>query len=339
MRILVLGGTAWLGGNVAAAAVRDGHDVTCVARGESGSTPAGANLVRADRERDDALEPVRGTEWDLVVDVSRQPGQVRRAAAALVDRCGHFVFVSTGNVYADHSVRGQDESAPLLPPLVGDVMETMETYGEAKVACERAVQESFGPDRCLIARSGLIGGPGDWSGRTGYWPARFARPATDDGSILVPDASDEATQVVDVRDLAGWLLSAGGSGTAGVYNAMGDTVPFGEHLELARAVAGHTGPVLRASRDWLLAHDVEPWMGQRSLPLWLGDPGYAGFNARDNTAARSAGLTLRPLEQTLADTLQWELAQEAVQGVDRQRPAGLAAADERALLAALTAAG
>lgn len=331
MRTLVLGGTAWLSGEVARQAVADGHDVTCLARGESGPAPDGARLVRADRDQDGSLDAVLGTDWDLAIDVSRQPGQVRRAAAGLVDRVRHLVFVSTGNVYADHSARGQDESGALLPPLVGDVMETMETYGEAKVACEQAVLHAFGPDRCLLARAGLIGGPGDWSGRTGYWPLRFARPATDDGSVLVPDDPDATSQVVDVRDLAAWLLAAGRGGTSGAYNATGDTVPLTEHLETARRVAGHTGPLLPASPEWLLAHDVQPWMGERSLPLWLGDAAEAGFSARDSSAARAAGLTLRPLEQTLADTLQWELAQDP----GRPRRAGLAAAAERELIAAL----
>jgi nucleoside-diphosphate-sugar epimerase len=330
MRILVLGGTAWLGGYIASSATDRGHQVTCLARGKSGSVPAGVEFVRADRDQPDAYAEVARAQWDVVVDVSRQPGQVRRAVAALADRAGRFVFVSSGSVYADHGTPGADETAALLPPLDGDVMESMETYGSAKVACEQHVVAAFGPDRSLVIRVGLIGGPGDIFGRTGYWPLRFARPATADGSVLVPDAPELPTQVIDVRDLAAWVVDAGTQGLSGVFNVMGEKTPLPLHLEVARSVAGHTGPVVPVDQEWLLAHDVEPWMGERSLPLWLPLPEYAGFNARDSSAARAAGLVTRPLADTLADTLDWELES----GPARPRKAGLTPDEERDLLAA-----
>ena len=140
MRILLLGGTAWLGRQVVASALSRGHDVTCLARGVSGQVPAGAEVVVADRTRAARLRRGRrAARWDVVLDVARQPGQVRSAVDALAARTASWVFVSSGNAYADHRAPGQDEDAPLLPPLEGDVMETMETYGEAKVACEQAV--------------------------------------------------------------------------------------------------------------------------------------------------------------------------------------------------------
>jgi 2'-hydroxyisoflavone reductase len=160
-----------------------------------------------------------------------------------------------------------------------EVMQSMETYGEAKVACEQHVQGHFGPDRALIARVGLIGGPGDTFDRSGYWPLRFAQPAADDGTVLIPDAPTLATQIIDVRDLASWLVDAGSRAVAGIFNATGTTVSLEEHLGIARAVAGHTGPVVRADPQWLVAHGVEEWMGERSLPLWLADPDWFGFNA------------------------------------------------------------
>jgi 2'-hydroxyisoflavone reductase len=331
MRFLILGGTAWLGGYIATAALGRGHQVTCLARGQSGKVPGDAVFIRADRDAPDAYAQVAGEDWDVVVDVSRQPGQVRRAAAALAGSTRMFLFVSSGNVYADHSTPGSDEGAALLPPLAGDVMESMETYGEAKVACEQHVLEAFGPERSLIARAGLIGGPGDIFDRTGYWPWRFARPAAEDGSVLVPELPDLAVQVIDVRDLAAWIVDAAERGLAGTFNAVGDSVPFPEHLAAARRVAGHAGPVHAASPDWLQAHGVQPWMGERSLPLWLPLPEYAGFNARDGSAARAAGLVPRPLSETLADTLAWELARDP----ERKRLAGLADSDERELLAEL----
>lgn len=332
MTVLVLGGTAWLGGAVAVAAQERGHAVTCLARGESGAVPPGVEHVRADRTRPGAYDAVAHRSWDVVVDVARQPGQVRTAAAALADRASAFVLVSTGNVHADHAALGQDESAALLPPLAGDVLEGMEAYGEAKVACEQHAVRALGADRVLLARAGLIGGPGDASDRTGYWPLRFARPAAPDGSVLVPADPDAPTQVLDVRDLAAWLVEAGERGVAGAFNATGPTVPLALHLETARAVAGHTGPVVPADPAWLQARGVQEWMGERSLPLWLADPAWRGFTARDSSRARAAGLVTRPLEETLADVLAWELARPDAGG---PRRAGLPDADERALLEAL----
>jgi 2'-hydroxyisoflavone reductase len=331
VRFLVLGGTAWLGRHVATAALRVGHQVTCLARGESGSVPPDAVFVKGDRDQPGVLDMLAGEQRDVVIDVSRQPGQVRRAVAALTGHTRFYVFVSSGNVYADQSTPGQDEVATVLPALDGDVMESMATYGEAKVACERYVWGGFGPGRALIARVGLIGGPGDIFDRTGYWPLRFARPATPSGTVLVPDAPQEATQVIDVRDLANWLVLAGAAGAGGIFNVTGATVPLSQHLEIARAVAGHGGDLAVASPEWLRAHDVEPWMGARSLPLWIGDPDWAGFSARDSSKARAAGLSTRPLEETLADTLAWELTRAPV----RSRQAGLSDEDERSLLHAL----
>ncbi|HEX7745536.1 MAG TPA: NAD-dependent epimerase/dehydratase family protein [Micromonosporaceae bacterium] len=333
MRTLVLGGTAWLGGYVATTALAAGHRVTCLARGEAGAAPPGVDFVRADRDRPDAYGEVADDEWDVVIDVSRQPGQVRRAAEALATRAGFFVYVSSCNVYADHGMPGADESAALLPPLDGDVMDSMETYGPAKVACERHVLAAFGADRALIARAGLIGGPGDTSGRTGYWPLRFHRPAAADGSVLVPDVPHLPTQVIDVRDLAAWLVDAGERRCSGIFDVVGEAVPLSEHLATARAVAGHTGPLVAVDPDWLQAHDVSTWMGERSLPLWLPLPEYAGFGARDGSAARAAGLVHRPLAETLADTLAWELTRDP----DSPRRAGLTAEDERELLKAADA--
>ena len=331
MRLLVLGGTSWLGSCVATTALERGHHVTCLARGDSGSAPTGSSFIRADRDQPEAYAAVTGDEWDAVVDVSRQPGQVRRAVATFAERSASFIFISSGNVYSDHGTPGDDEGATLLPPLEGDVMEDMEMYGQAKVACEQHVLEGFGVGRSLIARVGLIGGPGDIFDRTGYWPLRFSRPAVPDGSVLVPDVPGLSTQVIDVRDLAAWIVGAGARGLGGVFNATGEAVPLSRHLDVAREVAGHSGPVVEADHESLQAHGVEPWMGERSLPLWLPMPEYAGFNARDSSAVRAAGLVTRPLKETLADTLSWEMAA----GPDRPRRAGLSDDDERALLAVL----
>jgi 2'-hydroxyisoflavone reductase len=326
MRILVLGGTAWLGRTIAARAVGRGHDVVCLARGGSGGVADGARLVRGDRDRADAYDPVAGQRWDAVVDVARDPAHVRGAVDAL--EAGRYLFVSTGNVYADTSTPRLDETASLLDP-EATAADPGEAYGMGKVACERAVLAAFG-DRALVARAGLIGGPGDTSGRSGYWPWRFANPSGD--AVLVPDAGDRPTQLIDVRDLAGWLVRCAEDDTAGVFNTVGPEIPFREHLAVAQQAAAFAGGTVAASEAWLAEQGVEEWAGPRSLPLWLADPAWQGFASRDGAAARAAGLTHRPLPDTLNDVLTWEETQST-----HPHGAGLTDEDERALLRLLQA--
>jgi nucleoside-diphosphate-sugar epimerase len=328
MRLLVLGGTAWLGSLIVADAVARGHAVTALARGESGDLPAGATFVRADRTAPGAFDELAG-DWDAAIDVTRQPGQVRAAVAALAHRVAHWVLVSSGSAYRDQTIVGGDESMALHDPLDHDVMASMEEYGPAKAACERILLDAVGPDRVHIARVSLIGGPGDWSGRGVYWPWRFAHPSNRDGRVLVPDLPAGLVQLIDARDLAAWTVDAAERRIAAVANVGGATLPLSEHLAIAAAVSGGDVTPIPAGEDWLLAHGVEPWMGPRSLPLWL-PADSAGLNSSDLSLVESLGLVRRPLAQTLADTLAWrERHPEIV------LKAGLSDADELELLAEL----
>ena len=299
MDILVLGGTAWLGRETARAAMAHGHSVTCLARGESGDVATGASLVIADRFRPSAYDAVREHDWDAVVEVSWQPGLVREALDALGERAAQWLYVSSGSVYADTDSIGADESARLVPALVADTADRAQ-YGGAKVACELVSRERV-DDRLLIARSGLIGGPGDPSDRTGYWVARAARAP--DRPMLVPASQQNPTQMVDVRDLAAWFVHSAENRVMGTFNAVGQVQSFAEWLTLSREIAGHSGDLVAAPTEWLLERGVDSFMGPVSLPVWLADPGDYGFSARRGEAARRAGLRHRPLRETLTDVL------------------------------------
>ncbi|MBF0688383.1 MAG: NAD-dependent epimerase/dehydratase family protein [Cellulomonas sp.] len=316
-RVLLLGGTGWLGAAVARAALDDGAEVTCLARGAAGDAPDGARLVRADRRDPGAFDALTG-EWDEVVEISYALGLVESALDALADRAAHWTLVSSVSVYARADVPG-DESDEVVEP------EDLTRYPDAKVAAERATAARVG-DRLLLARPGLIVGPGDPSDRFGYWPARLRRG----GRVLVPTPAGRHAQVVDVDDLAAWLVAAGGAGATGVVDAVGTSVPLGDVLALAREVAESDGELTPVDDATLLEHGVQYWAGPRSLPLWL--PSEAGaLMRRDGSAYRAAGGRERSLSETLARVL----ADEVARGVDRPRRAGLTPEEEREVLAAV----
>lgn len=318
--LLVLGGTSWLGGEIARQAVEAGIAVACLARGEAGQAPAGVEFVCADRSQPDAYDAVRHRDWDDVVDVSWQPGLVASAVTALADRAAHWTYVSSLSAYNDDGTPGQDESAATHEPLDSDTA-TGDTYGPAKVRCEELVVGALG-DRALIARVGLIAGPGDRSDRFGYWVSRFA--FAPDGPVLVPDAPDVSVQVIDVRDFAAWIVRAPRHGVVGTMNVVGEQWSLTDVIAASARTAGFAGELVAARPDWLIEQNVEPWMGPRSLPLWLPMPEYAGFGSRVGQRAVDNGLVRRPLADTIRDTLNGRTLART-----RPRAAGRPDADRR----------
>jgi len=296
MRLLVLGGTVFLSRAVAADAVARGHEVTCAARGSSGSVPDGARLVAVDRT---GPLPDLG-EFDAVVDVARHPSWVRHAVTAYAD--AHWVFVSTVNVYADDATPG---GTPATLPLVEaieedvDLSEQPQAYGPMKVACERIVLD--GAASAMVIRPGLIVGPGDPTGRFSYWPRRLAAG----GEVLSPGDPADVMQVADVRDLAAWAVTACERRTTGVYDGVGRPMPMADLL--AQCAEGVDAEVTWTwvDQEFLQEQGVEPWMGPDAIPLWLPRPAYDGLGAHDVEPSLDAGLTIRPLADTTRDTLAW----------------------------------
>jgi 2'-hydroxyisoflavone reductase len=329
MRLLVLGGTAFLGRAVARQARDAGYDVTCAARGETGPPPADVTFVRVDRSVDGGLAPLAGESFDAVVDVSSRPSQVRRAVAELGGRAGHWCYVSTGSVYSDDVTPDQRaDSSPTVaaaPPEVDDPRaDDFAAYGPCKVACEEAVLGAH-PD-AFICRAGLIVGPEDRSGRFTYWVDRLARG----GEVLAPGRPDDSVQWVDVRDLAAWLIMAGETRLPGVYDGIGAPVPRADFLAGVARGVGVAAELTWVDQSFLTAHEVQPWMGRRSLPMWLPLPEHGGFLTRDVRASLAAGLATRDVAETAADTLTWRRTGPVPDSSDWP---GLTADEEAELLA------
>jgi 2'-hydroxyisoflavone reductase len=297
MRLLVLGGTKFLGRGIVDAALAAGHDVTLFNRGQTnpGLYPDVESL-RGDRHGDRSA--LAGREWDAVIDPSGYfPRDVRASAELLGGAVGHYVFVSSISVYAFPLPAGIDESAPLNPVVVEADEVTGETYGGLKVGCENVLREVF-PDAHANVRAGLIVGPNDPTGRFTYWPVRVARG----GAVLAPGDPERAIQVVDVRDLGAWLVHVAERRIVGDFNAAGEaTLTMGGLLETCRSVSGSDAEPVWMTDEFLLGAGVGTWM---ELPLWL-EAAEASFLQVDVSRALGAGLVCRPIDQTVAATLEW----------------------------------
>lgn len=325
MRLLVLGGTHFLGRHVATAALERGHEVATFTRGVSGEPPAGARALHGDRD-DPAALPAALAGWvpELVVDTSGQTRAAADHAAAALAGVAGYAFVSSLNAYRDWPpgpVRGED----------GATWDSdADEYGPNKAHSERVLGAALG-DRFLTARAGLIVGPHDPLYRLGWWLDRIAAG----GRVVVPETLDQPIALVDARDLAGWLVDAVVRGVSGAVNATGPAgmTTLGGLLETCREVTGGDAEWVRVPEADLLAAGVQPWV---HLPLWLpADIAPTAWDV-DTSRARELGLPSRPLRDSVADTWAWQQANERppFPAMAGRQPPGLPAELEAALLAA-----
>ncbi len=306
MRILVLGGTIFLGRHFVAAALEAGHTVTLFHRGKHNPRlfPQ-AEHVLGDRER--GLGPLRGRTWDAAVDTSGYvPRIVGAAAQALAGAVEHYTFISSLSAYQDLAARDLDETAAIaalpaaLPAGAAETV-TAETYGPLKALCEEAAEAAL-PGRVLRVRPGLIVGPHDPSDRFTYWPHRVALG----GEILAPGRRERLVQFIDARDLATWLLAMIKTRASGIYNVTGPRAPLTMEALLAACdkVSDGAGRFTWVTDQFLIENEVQPYV---EAPLWV--PGMD--DTVDCARALAAGLKLRPTETTVRDTLAWVLTRPA----------------------------
>jgi 2'-hydroxyisoflavone reductase len=328
LKILMLGGTGFVGPETVAPAVARGHAVTLFNRGRTnpGLFP-GLEKLRGDRNGD--VSALKGRSFDAVIDTSGYvPAHVRRVAEALGDRVGHYVFVSTISVYP---AVGQSKETVTEDSPVGTIEDettervTGETYGPLKVLSERAAEKAW-PGRVAHVRPGLIVGPGDPTDRFTYWPARVARG----GEILAPGDGSTEVQFVDVRDLGEWLVRVAEESTSGVYNALGfrGRLSFEEMLHGAKCAIRTDCSFTWVAEEFLEAEKVGPW---QDLPLWVPSAS-SGHVSNDRAVAK--GLSFRPVARTISDTLDWVVATKRDVPFGTKRRSGLSPEREASLLAA-----
>ena len=342
MKLLVLGGTKFLGRAVVDAARARGHTLTLFNRGlEDPSAYPDLERIQGDRTTPEGRARLAGRTWDAAIDTAAYLPRDVRSIASAVD-VAHYTFVSSISALASHAIVGQDETAPVARLTAAQQTEVEslslegpipartlgEFYGPLKAQCEEVALAAF-PGAALIVRPGLIVGPYDVSDRFTYWPARFLKG----GDVLAPGRPERRVMFIDVRDLAEWMVRMIEARARGTYLATGpaERLEFGAVLDACARVAAERGenPARRVWVDdaFLVAQGVGPWM---ELPLWIPatDEALKGFMTEKIDKALAAGLTFRPLEDTIRATLDWDRTRPK----DAPRAAGLAPDRERELL-------
>jgi 2'-hydroxyisoflavone reductase len=323
MKLLILGGTRFVGRHLVTAALARGHEITLFNRGKHrGKHPAGpltsVETIYGDRTSD--LAKLQGRRWDAVVDTCGYlPRTVRASAEILADSADRYVFISSLSVYADVSVSGIDETAPTATLTSEQLEKANETdssgqvsavtygkmYGGLKALCEQAAEEVL-PNRVLIIRPGLIVGPYDYTDRFTYWVQRIAR-GNEAGEVLAPGRPDRYVQFIDVRDLAEWTVRMIERKETGVYNAnsLPNNLTMKRVLEECKMVSDSDPSFTWVSDNFLMQEKVAPWS---EMPLWMpeeGAPHLNGFMFINCNKAVGSGLSFRPLNDTIKDILTW----------------------------------
>ena len=339
MKLLLLGGTRFLGRHLVELALAGGHEVTMFNRGRlNPELFPEAEHLRGDR--DGGLDALKGRRWDAVVDTCGfSPRVVRDSASLLADAAEHYAFVSSISVYRDTRAPGVDDGYPVATITDEELREAEalpqsemtaapffgERYGALKALCERAAEAAM-PSRVLIVRAGLIVGPHDYTDRFTYWPRRVS----EGGDVLAPGDPARPVQFIDARDLAAWLLHAAERRLTGTFNATGPDFPltFGRFLEECRAATASDARFVWVDEKFLLEAGVQPWT---EMPLWTDSSEEENryFQAVGVERAVAAGLSFRPVAETVRDTLAWDLTRPA----DTERRAGLKREREREVLA------
>ena len=316
MRLLIIGGTRFLGRHLVEVAIAHQHEVTLFNRGHHSSMACpNVEMIRGDRHAD--LDLLQGRQWDAVIDTCGYlPRAVKASAEALADAIDHYMLISSMSAYADLSVAGVDETAP-LERLTAAQLQTAnaidtsgqvsaitygELYGGLKALCEQAVEDAM-PGRSIILRPGLIVGAGDYSDRFTYWVVRIARG----GEVLAPGKPQRYLQLIDVRDLAAWAITCVEARTTGVFNVSGmpGQLTMTSLLEQCRAVSHSDARLTWVTDEFLLQKQIAPWS---EIPLWIPEAmrELKGFMFLDCSKALTAGLQLRPVSQTIQDVLSWD---------------------------------
>ncbi len=329
MKILIIGGTKFLGRHIVDSALGRGHTVTLFNRGKTnpGLFPQ-VETIQGDREHD--IEKLSGRTWDAVIDTCGYvPRIVRLSASGLERSVGRYVFISSISAYEESIFKkiGVDESDP-VGKLEDESIEeiTGGTYGPLKALCEKTVLDLYG-ERGLVIRPGLIVGPNDPTDRFTYWPVRVTRG----GEVLAPEKPEVPVQIVDVRDLSEFIIKLIEANASGIYNATGPDyeLTFGAMLETCKHVSGSDANFKWASVEFLKQNNVAEWS---DMPVWVPDnEENAGFSRVDVSKAIQAGLTFRPLAETVRDTIAWA----GTRPIDHEWRAGLRAEREAELLSML----
>ena len=333
MRLLIIGGTSFVGGALVRDALGRGHEVTTFNRGLTGKDADGVEALRGDRSTDEGVLPLAGRHFDAVLDPGGQiPAHVLRTARATAGSAPFYAFVSTTAVYQAWNTPRLDESAvtwPGAPDQDGDPAD-LGKLPVHKRGCELAVERAYGPDACLIARAGSIVGPHDNLGQLPWWLTRIAAG----GRVLAPGDPARGLQLIDVRDVSAFVLDQVEAQAGGIRNVVpdGPNTTMGQLIgDSVRATGSDATPVW-VDENFLLSQGVQPWA---ELPLWIPDvPDTAGFWAVSGTSAKAAGLRPRPFGSSVRDTWEWLRSGGAVQAAPGTPPFGLASGKEQQVLAA-----